>query len=473
MAHPSYNPTLTTEPVDVLIRDALILTVDAERRIIRDGALAFRDGIIVAVGKTGDVASRVQAREVVDGRRFLVAPGLVNGHVHVTGEPLTRGFVPDDSGWYSNVFEWLIPLYNAQDEADERLAAQLAAAELLRNGVTSFIEAGTIRHLDAAVDGLREIGIRGRVAQWAEDRAFSPDGDQVAMTDRAVKLMRAEMERFPGDGDPLISAWPSLVGHMTATDDLWREASALARAHGAGITAHMSPVEADPDWYLANTGRRPVAHLAELGVLGPELCLTHAVHLDDHEVELLAQTGTNVTHCPMSALKGGYGATGSGKFPEMAAKGVNLMLGTDGNNNGNIGDLMRAMFLTAGLFKDARRDTKLFPAHQVLTMSTLNGARGMGLSDRIGALEVGKKADVVLHDLDRPEWRPLTDPVSQMVWSADGRSVHTVFVDGVKVVEDYRCTRVDELALYAKAEVAGPAVAVRAGLANPGPWPFV
>ncbi len=467
MTHPPPDPTF----VDVLIRDALILTVDRDRRILRDGALAFRDGVIVEVGKTAEVAPRVRAREVIDGRRFLVAPGLVNGHVHVTGEPLTRGFVPDDSGWYANVFEWLIPLYNAQDEADERLAAQLASAEMLRNGVTSFIEAGTIRHLDAAVEGLREVGIRGRVAQWSEDRAFAPEQDQVAMTDRAVKLMQAEMERYPCDGQALIAAWPSLVGHMTGTDDLWREASRLARSHGAGLTAHMSPVEADPDWYLANTGRRPIEHLAELGVLGPELCLTHAVHLDEHEVQLLASSGTSVTHCPMSALKGGYGASVSGKFPEMAAQGVNLMLGTDGNNNGNIGDLMRAMFVCAGLFKDARRDTKLFPAHQVLEMATLNGARGMGLADRIGSLEVGRRADIVLHDLDRPEWRPLTDVVSQMVWSADGRGVHTVFVDGVKVVEDYRCTRVDELALYAQAEEAGAAVAVRAGLSNAGPWP--
>ena len=467
MMHAPHEPT----PVDVLIQDALVLTVDQERRILRDGALAFRDGVIVAVGKTDDVAPTVRAREVIDGRRFLVAPGLVNGHIHVTGEPLARGLVPDDSGWYANVFEWLIPLYQAQDEADERLAAQLAAAELLRNGVTSFIEAGTIRHLDAAVDGLREIGIRGRVAEWSQDRAFSPDEDQVALTDRAIKLMQAELERYPAGEGELISAWPSLVGHMTATDDLWREASRLARAYGVGLTAHMSPVEADPDWYVANTGRRPIVHLAELGVLGPEVCLTHAVHLDDHEVALLAEAGANVTHCPMSALKGAYGAGVSGKFPEMAAQGVNLMLGTDGNNNGNIGDLMRAMFLAAGLFKDARRDTRIFPAHEVLTMATLNGARGMGLSDQIGSLEVGKRADFVLHDLDRPEWRPLTDVVAQMVWSADGRGVHTVFVDGVKVVDDYRCTRVDELALYAKAETSGAAVALRAGLSNAGPWP--
>jgi 5-methylthioadenosine/S-adenosylhomocysteine deaminase len=455
---------------DVLVTHALIVTMDAERRIITDGAIAWRAGAIIAIGKTAEVEPQVRAREVIDGRRFVVTPGLINGHVHVTGEPVTRGHVPDDLGWYDNVFNWLIPLYHAQTEAEERLAGQLAAAEMLRNGVTSFIEAGTIRHLDAVADGLRQIGIRGRIAQWAQDRAFAPDDDQAGLTREAVKVLQAEMERYPGGG--LISAWPSLVGHMTATDELWREAAALAREHGCGVTAHMSPAEADPEWYLANTGRRPIEHLADIGVLGPHACLTHVAHLSDSEVDILAQTGASVIHCPMSALKGGYGATGS-KFPEMAAKGVNIMLGTDGNNNGNTGDLMRAMFLAAGLFKDARRDTKLFPASEILTMATLNGARGLGLADSIGALEIGKRADLVLHDTDRPEWRPLMNVVNQLVWSADGRSAHTVFVDGVKVVDAYRCALVDEAALYAEAEIAGRAIAERAGLANPGPWPVV
>ncbi|MDR3513821.1 MAG: amidohydrolase family protein [Caulobacteraceae bacterium] len=466
------NQTPTPADVDVLVEHTLIVTMDKGRRIVSDGAIAWRDGEIVAVGKTDEVAPGLRAATVIDGRGFVVTPGLVNGHIHVTGEPVTRGHVPDDLGWYDNVFGWLIPLYNVQTEAEERLAAQLAAAEMLRNGVTSFIEAGTIRHLDAVVDGLRQIGIRGRVAQWAQDRAFAPDDDQAALTRQAIKVLQDEVERYPCPPEALIGAWPSLVGHMTATDDLWREASALARSYGGGVTAHMSPAEADPEWYLANTGRRPIEHLAELGVLGPHVSLTHMVHLTPSEVDILAETGTCVNHCPMSALKGGYGAT-AGLFPEMAAKGVKLLLGTDGANNGNTGDLMRAMFIAAGLFKDARRDTSLFPAQEVLTMATLNGAAGMGLSSRIGALAVGKRADVVLHDIDRPEWRPLMNVVNQLVWSADGRSVHTVFVDGVKVVEAYRCTLVDEQALYAEAEVAGRAIAERAGLPNPGPWPVV
>ena len=459
--------------VDVLIRDATVVTMDAQRRIITHGAVAIDKDRIVAVGKTGDVEALYLGRETIDGARFVVAPGFVNGHIHVTGEPLSRGFVPDDTGWYDNVFNWLIPLYSNQTEEEERLAAQMASLEMLRNGVTSFIEAGTIHHLEAVADGLEDMGIRGRIGQWSGDRAYDPALDQTAMTDEAIKALHWQMERFPPTGDALIAAWPTLIGHSMNTDPVWREADALAKAYGAGISAHMSPVEADPEWYLANTGRRPIEHLAELGVLGPHVSLTHAIHLDDHEVELLAQAQVNIAHCPMSALKGAYGATGHGKFPEMSAQGINIMLGTDGANNGNAADLMRVMFLVAGLFKDARRDPKAFPAHEVLEMATLNGARGMGMADQIGSIEPGKKADLVLHDTDRPEWRPLLNVVNQMVWSADGRGVHTVFVDGVKVVSNYHCTRVDEEAMYARAEVLGRALCERTGLKPVNPWPVV
>jgi cytosine/adenosine deaminase-related metal-dependent hydrolase len=157
----------------------------------------------------------------------------------------------------------------------------------------------------------------------------------------------------------------------------------------------------------------------------------------------------------------------------MAKAGVNLMLGTDGNNNGNSSDLMRAMYLVAALFKDARRDPKVFPAHEALTMATLNGAKALGLQNEIGSLEVGKKADFVLHDTDRPEWRPLHNVINQLVWSADGRGVHSVWVDGVRVIENYRSTTIDEEKLYADAQAAGEAIVRRSGLPAVSPWPVI
>jgi cytosine/adenosine deaminase-related metal-dependent hydrolase len=339
---------------------------------------------------------------------------------------------------------------------------------MLRSGTTCFLEAGTIIDLDIGFEALFDTGIRGRVGQWVLDRAFTADQDQTALTDAAIRILESELARYPAAGQRL-AAWPVLIGHNTNTDPLWQAAKQLADAHGVGVSAHMSPAKVDPDWYLANTGRRPVEHLADLGVLGPNVCLTHMVYVDAAEIALLAETGTNVTHCPGAVLKGGLGDCPHGLFPEMAAAGINLMLGTDGADHA---DLMRQAALMAGLFKDARQDRSIFPAHQALEMMTVNGARALGLSDQIGSLEVGKKADLVLHDTDRPEWRPILNVAAQLVWSADGRGVHSVWVDGRRVVDDYRCTMIDEGPLYAEAQVAAESITKRSGLPLICPWPI-
>ena len=216
-------------PIDLIVVDATLVTMDAERRIIKDGAVAVKDGIIVAVGKSADLKPKYQAREVVDGSRFVITPGLVNTHVHVTGEPLTRGLVPDDAGFEENVFQWLVPVHMAHSEADERLASQCAALEMLRTGTTCFLEAGTIRFLDPVVDSLNEIGIRGRVGQWAWDFNPADQSHPKAATDAAIALLADEIARYPADNGQRIAAWPILIGHMTCSGDLWK--AEIGRAH--------------------------------------------------------------------------------------------------------------------------------------------------------------------------------------------------------------------------------------------------
>ena len=454
---------------DTLIVGAMIVTMDAERRVISDGAIAIAGDRIVAIGKRGEIEPAVDAREVIDGHRFVITPGLINSHVHTT-EILIKGFLPENLGFEEGVWRWVVPLYEDHSPEEQCIGAQLAALSMLRSGTTCFLEAGTILALDPVFEALAETGIRGRVGEWALDRAFSPDQDQTAMTDRALNLLEAELVRYPGSDGQLLAAWPLLIGHSTNTDALWRGAKQLADEHSAGVSAHMSPHVSDPDWYLANTGKRPIAHLADIGALGPNVSLTHMVHVDREEVAILAETGANVIHCPWAAMKGGYGSSAVGLFPEMAAAGVNIMLGTDGADTS---DMMRPMALMAGLFKDARRDASLFPAHTALEMVTVNAAKGMGMADQIGSLEVGKKADLVLHDTDRPEWTPLLNPVNQLVWSADGRGVHSVWVDGKRVIDNYRCATMDEDAVMRQAQAAAKAITGRSGLPVVSPWPMV
>jgi 5-methylthioadenosine/S-adenosylhomocysteine deaminase len=454
-----------------LISGSHVVTMNATRDVIRDGAVLIEDDRIVAIGKSSELAAAHPDAERVGGRRFVVTPGLVNTHIHITGEPLTRGYVPDDTPFEENVFMWLCPLYAVHTAAEERLSAQLAAVEMLKSGTTTFLEAGTIRFLDDVVDALVDIGIRGRVGRWVWDLPPQPDVYRQD-TAEAIGHLERQLSDLRSVAGGRIGAWSILVGHTTCSDPLWQAARGLATDHGVGMSFHMSPAKLDPDGFIAEFGQRPMIHLAELGVLGPDVAMTHCVHVDEREVATMAAHGVSVAHCPTTALKVAYGVTQIGKMPEMVRAGINVSIGTDGNNASNYSDLHRAVYLVAGLFKDARIDPQMFPAEMAYEMATLGGARTMLMEDEIGSLQPGKKADVVLHDTDRPEWRPLLNVINQLVWSADGRGVHTVFVDGRKVVEDGRMTTIDEQRLYAEVQAAGEAITLRSGLPDKAKFPI-
>ncbi len=458
------------QAVDLMIDGWYVVTMNPTRDIIHRGSVVVRDGVIVAVGKTADLDDRYVAARRLGGDRFVITPGMINAHIHITGEPLTRGYVPDDTPFEENVFVWLTNLYASHEEGDERCSAQLAALEMLRSGTTTFLEAGTIRFLDEVFDGLAEIGIRGRLGAWVWDLPPEPDVYRQD-TDAAIARLQDQLVRHHNVADGRLAAWSTVVGHTTCSDPLWRAARALADEHGVGMSFHMSPAASDPDGFAAEFGQRPMVHLDELGVLADDVCVTHCVHVDDTEIGRLAAHGSSVAHCPTTALKVSYGVTQIGKMPEMVQRGVNVSIGTDGNNASNYSDMMRATYLVAGLFKDGRMDPQMFPAEMAYEMATLGGARSMQLQDQIGSLEVGKRADIVTHDTDRPEWRPLHNVMNQLVWSADGRGVHTVVVEGRVVVEAGHSTMIDEDALWVDAQRRGEAIVGRSGLPDRSKFP--
>jgi len=456
------------QPVDVLISGASIVTMDSKRRVLKDAALAISGQSITAIGHSDDILQRFEARQNIDGSHFVISPGMVNGHIHVTGDPLTRAWLPDniDADFEEELTRWVLPRFFAHEPDDECVSAELAALKMLRTGTTCFLEAGTVRHLDAVVAGSARTGIRGRVGCWVEGRNYEST-DQSKSIEAAINDLEDAVRRFPASNGERIAAWPILVGHSTNPDEVWQAAKRIADENGLGISAHMSPYASDPDWFLEHTGHRPVEHLAELGVLGSNVCLTHLAHIDKSEQALLAETGTNAVLCPLAALKGAFGLASAGRFPEMAAAGVNVLLGSDGFDQ----DMLRQAQLVSALFKDVRQDASVFPAEEMLEFLTRNGATGLGLEQDIGSLEVGKKADFVCHDTDRPEWQPLIGIVNQLAWLADGRSVHSVWVDGVRVIDNYHSTQIDEAELYARSKESAAVVIERAGLPFISPWP--
>lgn len=339
---------------------------------------------------------------------------------------------------------------------------------MLRAGVTTFIEAGTIRFLDEAVEGVKSLGNRGRVGIWVEGRAYDDSSDQSTLNSEAILALEAEISRFPGSDTERVSAWPILIGHATNSDEVWKAAKSLSDEYGLGFAAHMSPYKEDPDWFLNAYNRRPIEHLADIGVLGSNVSLTHVAHIDERELAILAATGTNVVCCPLVALKGGFGVTSVGRFPEMAAAGINTLLGTDGYDI----DMLHSAHLMSALFKDTHLDPRGFSAYETLEMVTVNVAAAMGMAGEIGSLEAGMKADFVCHDTRRSEWHPIVSLVNQLIWTADGRGVHSVWVDGVRVVDNYRATRIDEDVLLMQVQIAAEEVNRKSGLPFMSPWPI-
>jgi 5-methylthioadenosine/S-adenosylhomocysteine deaminase len=458
---------------DLLIAGATVITMDGERRVIEDGAIAVVGDSIAAVGKRRDLAPKVRAKRTLEAGRFVATPGFVDAHIHITGDPLTRGFArgaPEDD-WGQKLQRWVIPIFRAQSAQDERIAAQCAALAMIQGGTTCFVEAGTVLQLDAVMEGLAETGIRGRVGEWVEGRAYDPAADQAAVSREAIAILESEVERYPdADGAARLAAWPLLVGHSTNSDDVWRAAKAIADDRDLRVSAHMSPRAADPEWFLGRYNRRPLEHLADIGVMGHRVMITHLANIDRSEFDILVASGAGAIHCPHAALQGGFGVSRIGLFPEMLDAGVNLMLGTDGI----AADILGSGRLMASLFRDARADQDLMPATSVLEMATIKPAAGMGMSHLIGSLEVGRKADIVLHDTHLAEWGgPLFDVVEQLAFGATSRGVHSVWIDGVQVLDAGHATLFDEDALLAAAREAGRAVIARTGLPNRTPWPLI
>jgi cytosine/adenosine deaminase-related metal-dependent hydrolase len=219
---------------------------------------------------------------------------------------------------------------------------------------------------------------------------------------------------------------------------------------------------------------RPTEYLESLGVTGPNVVLAHVLGIDDAEIECMARTGTAAAMCPVTAAKGGRGVGEHGRLPDLVARGVKVALGCDSPNNSNHLDLVRALNMAAIQYKDARQDMRQMPAETALELATLTGAQALGVGDDIGSLEPGKKADLVLFDTQRPEWQALFNPINNLVYNADGRSVHTVIVDGRVVIDAYRQTFVNESRLYARVQEIGERLLARTGVSYPrSRWPIV
>lgn len=448
---------------------AFILTMNHEREIIRDGTILISGNRITAI-TSDDTLELTPAQTTIDASDMVVVPGLCNGHIHVSYAHAVRGLFPD-SLTREEYVSYVFRLQAEMTEEEEYYTSLLAITELLKYGTTCILDPGSTKFLDVCLNAYEQSGVRAVVGTHVLDRHTNIPLP-MRRTDDAIRVMEDCITRYNGKCDGRVHAWAMPFSARLASKELLTAAKALADKYSTGVTLHQNFAEPNILRFVEEFGHRPVVCLAEWGVLGPNVALAHLTGLDASEVSEIASTDTRGIVCPAAAMKLGEAFASRCPLPEMLSRKVAVGLGTDSANNANCIDTMRAMYLVALVFKDGRRDTSMISAETALEMGTCEGAKALGLGEEIGSLEVNKKADLVLFDTRRPEWRNLINPVNNLVYSADGRSVDTVIVDGRIVISGQRATFVDEDWLVGKVDKIGRRLRERTGISFAYPWPI-
>jgi 5-methylthioadenosine/S-adenosylhomocysteine deaminase len=457
------------------------LTVDSDDAVVEDAAVLVEDGWIVAVGPTAEVTAERALDSidtVIDGRRRGLVPGFVDTHVHLS-ETLSRGVFPDNLGTRAWVFNWAKPFYAHLDAEDERVSVLLGTTEMLRCGTTCFLDMGAQSDPGVTVRAAAEVGIRGITGRHAADvkPAELPRGWTEAMVQHhffpnaevALDVLEQCVRDWDGYANGRLRCWVNIEGKEPCSAELHVGARELAERLGVGTTYHLASSIEEARVSAKRHGRWPITRIAELGGLGPNLVIAHAVATAEDEIPLLAEHDTKVAFCPSTSLKLAKGATAIGKYPEMRDADITVGIGTDGVSAGGNLNLMRQMYLAAGLFKDARLDPDRIGAREALRMATIEGAQALSWDNEIGSLEPGKRADFVLFDLDHSEWTPYADPLQTLVWSATAASIAETWVDGRPLYRDGRVETVDEDELREEARTRAAAIVERAGLGSTTP----
>ena len=460
----------------MLFTNATVITMNPTRDIITAGAVAVQGNRIVAVGKTGALQRQYHEEKIIDVQGKLIIPGLIDTHVHLA-QALIRGCADDMA-----LIQWLCDrvwvLQGNFTKDDGYVSARLCIAEMLKSGTTTFLESMLAHRygFDGIAQAVQESGIRACLAGIVMDigtyatQTNSMHPGMIEDRDTSLFGVLNMHSKWDGAAGDRLHVWfgPRTPGGVSS--ELYREMSNHARQRNMGITMHLAEVEADKIYLNEKFGLSPVYYAESVGLLGAKTVLVHMVWLNQDDINKLAATGTHVSHNPSSNSKL---ASGVCKVPQMLAGGVNVALGCDGGPSNNDYDMIREMKLAAIIHKAVTNDPLIVPAETVLEMATINGARALGLEHEIGSLEIGKKADLVVIDLDRLHTTPSLNPISTLVYAATGGEVDTVVVDGQTVVARGQLLTMDEESVKKQARLNANALYQRAGIELRPRWPVL
>lgn len=416
---------------DMLIIHGTLVTMDDDSHVIHDGGIAIDAGKIIALGESASIKTRFTSNLQIDAAGKFVLPGLINTHAH-GADALFRGLVEDLA-----LEEWLKQLQVMENEFVNAetvyWGALLAYIEMLRGGITTTND--MFWHPQSMIKAAHALGMR----LITGPTFFDPKPDEKSAINQQLLLAQEFLEVFRDD--PLIV--PCLQPHSvyTVSPSFLSRIGDIAKKNNCYLSIHASETATEVRNCTDRYGQTPIQHLDQLGLLSEKTILAHCVHLDEDDYKILSSRGVVVSHCPLSNLKM---ASGIADVVKMTQAGIKVTLGTDGPVSGNDLSPWLTMRLAAILQKTLHQDPRLLPAEQVLALMTRNAAACLGLGEHIGSLEVGKNADILLVDGNRPHAIPSYDPYSTLIYSVGREDVNTVIVNGRVLMREHKLLYVDE-----------------------------
>ncbi len=441
------------QPVDLIVSGGLIVTMDGKRNVYDDGSLAIKGDSIVAAGLRNEIENNYTSAQTLDARGKLILPGLINGHTHV---PMTlfRG-LHDDVTLDDWLRKYIFPA-EAKNVTEEfvRWGTRLAAAEQIRAGVTTFADMYYFE--DAVAEETKAAGMRGVLGETFIDFPAPDNKNEAAMLSYTETFLKK------WQGDPLIHASVAPHSIYTCSQKTLQATAALARKYHAPILIHVSEMKKEWEDSQKQNGASPVKYLDKLGILGPDVLAAHCIFVDAADEKILAERKVGCVHNPSSNM---MLASGVSPVPDMRAAGVAVGLGTDGpaGSNNDL-DLMEEMDLAAKLAKITKGDPLALNAKAVVEMATIDGAKALHMEKEIGSLEAGKKADLILIDLNRPNAVPMYEVYAQIAYALKGSDVETVIIGGKLVMRDRKLLTVNEAEAITKARDYKTRIATSLGI---------
>ncbi|MDR2488775.1 MAG: amidohydrolase [Desulfovibrio sp.] len=415
-------------PCDLLVTADVMLTQDDERRVVDDAAVAVTAGRIAALGSRGQLSGFIPAQTLHLGRALLM-PGLINAHTHVA-MTFFRGLA-DDLPLMQWLMQYIFPREKRLTADIVELGALLGCAEMIRTGTTAFLDMYLIE--DAVTSAVDASGLRC----VAGEGIFAFPSPAYGTAEEGLALVEAQTRRWQGHSRIRTAITPHTV--FTTTPRILEDCRDLARKLGLPLHMHLAETPEETDTCLATHGKRPLAYCRELDLIGPDVTFAHVVDVTEEELDMLAANGVRVVHNPKSNMKL---ASGVAPVAGMVARGMLPGLGTDGAASNNSLNMFGEMSACALLHKVYSRDPTVLPARTVLDLATRGGAASMGWPE-LGRLITGGPADMLALDLCSPNFQPLHDLTSHLVYAASGYELRLSMVEGNILYHDGRWMTLD------------------------------